>query len=1100
MTHKENRILSQLRSEKRFLRNRAWLGWGISAVVIMVMPLFILAIFDKIWPFKEHISFWLYLTAIVLSLIFVIRRFVVFRRQLPDEKDIALMIEKGCPDLMDSLICSVELLQRKPLKMTPLNHSLISKINTDLKGRDIHMFIKAMGITTSKLAALFLFAGALIFGILIFPLANKAFAYSKDLLMRESTGLIVAPGNIELAMGDDIKIEAEILRGSKDAAITISNKTDEITYSMYKDANGISNFEIFSVDGDFDYTISTSTIKSRTFHIRTYTKPAITKCRIDIIPPEYTRLPKSTIDELKDFSVPQGSQLTFFINTNLAVKAILEAVGEDKIEFKSREPTEYECELKVNSDLEFIINLQDEYGHVGSTNRPYNIECINDFPPSIQSISPEENAVRTEDSEVSFSVKAMDDYGLTSLKLFLSISGSELQQVMLFEDDTKNTPKEKLIADSLKLEGKVKNGDVIAYYYSATDNALPQANKSHSDIRFIEIRPNKPEPDDQKQCPGGKIKKLKVSDLIIEQKHLIRSTWDSNHIENQVDRKELVQEIARSASDLRIMSSRRLAELKGGPGKDMALSDKPLDNQPSRPSPVPDRSGPEGPVSVAKPDGGLVGELFRETVASIQRLQAEGEGDLGMIGVLFERAIKNMQRAEDFLKKDLAEESLTFQQQSLSNLVEIEIELEKNTMQSSSGEDGEDGSSNQKQEVSEQNEDKKGQQLEALLQNAAESLEKLVKRQRNLNEELSRNLEKKDEEFLKYLKKRQENIHQETDELRTQLQTNPEANSASRELTKALKNMEKLMTNLSQSQSVNALKYGQLAHQFLQRSHELIGDIHESMVSDELQKVSKALDDIGRGQKELLNETKKRADGGDKSTDNSKNLGQNQKEVRKKFDQFIQSLGKIARNMEETNPGAVQELSKALETAVNENISGKMKRSENAIRYKRYPRALDYQQQSNGSLETLSNYLQSAMKYKPAPSAEQLGQMLGKVMNNANRVQKSQEDGTSPGEKADLYMDINKDLTEITKRLNNEKMDDISVSMANLLLGKSGGAENIDEEVLNLLYQSAKVLESQLLQSAMKKKINLTRITGQHPPDEYKKLVNEYFKNLSTVN
>ena len=1102
MIDNSDQIVARLRGETQFLRRRAWCAWMMKSIATIVAPLFVLAIVDKVWPIREHQAFWLYLSVFTVSITLIIRWFIGFYRHLPDEKDVALIIEKECPTLMDSLICSVELLKKSTWNKSPFKNSLISMVGDNLKTLDIRSSIRTASVSATRLGGLFFLTVALFAGVLVLPLGSKTLAYMKDLLIGKSTGLVVTPGDVEVGQGDDVKIEVQILRGPQKATVTMITDNDETKYAMYKNANGVSTFEIFSVDDDFDYTISTPLIESRTFHVRTYTKPAIITSRIDIAPPQYTRLPKTTVDEIRDLSVPKGSHLTFFVNTNLPVQAILETNGDKKTHFQSRSASEYQCGLQINAHTGFMIQLEDEYGHTGSTDREYTIECIDDFPPVIQTLSPEENAVKKKDSEVSFSFKASDDYGITSFTLFLSVSGTGLQHVELYKQD-EETPKETLIAHSLKLAGEVEDGDVIAYYCAASDNAQPEPNIGYSDMRFIEIRPDKPDQEEKQQCAGGKIKRLKVSDLIIEQKHLIRSTWDSKQISDVNDQRNLIDEIAKSASDLRIMSSRRFAELKGeseGIEKDVGSTEKTIDQYQSELTLSSPGLQAEVSVSEVIADGGLVGELFREAVGRIQLAESAGrQASLGIIGVLFEEAIENMQRAEDILKKGLSEESLPFQQHSLSKLVAIEIELEKNTVQSSGGESGEEESSNQEQDVEEQNKRKKEKELAAFLEDTAKSLEKLIQRQQNINDELSRNRNKNDEDYHQFLTKRQNDIYEETDQIRKQLQSVSQTHSASQELGKAIRNMEKVTTDLAEGRMGNGFKHGQLARQFLQRGKALLNDLHETMVGNQLEKVSKMLEAIKRGQGKVSDKTRKLAENG-QSSGNSQGLLKSQKNIRQNFDQLLKELKKVAQDMEEANPAAVQELSKALGTAAKDNISGKMKRSENAIRYGRYPRALDYQRQSADSLNTLSDHLQSAMKHDQQLSAEQLSQMLGKVMDDASRVQQTQKSEASPDEKADLYEDINSDLMEITKQLNDKQMDTISMSMANLLAGNSAASENLDKEVLTLLYQTARILESQLMQSTMKKKINLTRLSGQQPPDEYKKLVNKYFKNLSTIN
>ena len=1079
------------------MRRRAWMAWVLTSVAVISLPMFTLAVFDKFWPLREGTSFLVSVVVILVSLVFVLRRFVKFRRQLPDEKRVALMLEKAFPELMDSLICSLELLQQQSVKLNPFNKSLLHATDMDLRKRDIRSVIRLTSVNMVKVTVLFLLAILLILGTFVLPLVTKTFAYTKDLLEGETTALIVTPGDIEIGEGDDLTIEAQILRGPENAMITLSNREGEITYDMYRTADGVSTFEVFSVDSDFSYTISTPIVKSRQYHVRTYQKPSIVACRVEVTPPEYTQLPRVTIDELKDFSVPQGSQVAFSIKTNLPVKGEFETTDERVLDFQNTGSQQYLCEFQVKSSTGFVINLEDDKGHLVSTNRRYNIESVADFPPLIQIISPEENAVRKEDGEVSFSFRITDDYGLKTVRLFLSISGTELRQHVLYQHNSdKDILKEKLIAHSLQLKDVVKNGDVIAYYCTVKDNALPKANVGRSDVRFIEIRPDKPDPDEQKPMAGGKIKKLKVSDLIVEQKHLIRTTWDLERLDPASGREELIQELAKAASDLRIVSSRRLAELKGitepSSSEDQEI-ERPLQSSPTSE----DRTS-----SSEAPDGGLIGELFRQAIKTNVQHKASAGESLGIIGVLFEQAILNMERAENILKKQLAPESLPFQQQSLSKLVALEIELEKNTPPSGEGEEGEEGSQSERQGVTEKNESKSKQEFMALLESMVANLEELIQKQTNLNDELSRNIDNTDDDYRRFLKKRQEDIHQGVEKLRSQLQKVVQAESASQELSKAGRSMEQTIMHLNNRQPGNAIKTGKLAHQFLQRGKELLEDLRENLAGDQLQNANAMLQDIKRRQKELANATKKRADGGaQQPPGTSQDLVNAQKRIRENFDEFLKNVNEIARDMESGgNPGVVKELSKALKMAAGDNISGKMKRSENAIRYNRHARALDFQQQSNASLSTLSDLLQNAMNQAPSPSNEQLASMLQKVMTDANRLRKDLENNTSAEVMKDLYSAINQNMMGITKRLNDARMDDLALSMADQVLGQSGTSENMGEEVLDILYRTAHLLESKLMESTLKKRINLTRITGQEPPDEYKKLVNEYFKNLSTVN
>ena len=1140
MKNPRDSLINKIRNEKKFLHRRFWFSWILTSLVTVIIPVFILAVFDKFWPVRENTAFYLLVLFFFPSLFFVLKKFFDFRKRLPDEKKIVLMIEDLCPELMDSLICSLELLWLKTDRMNSLNHRLVQATDKAIDEETIHSKIKQKAPKFRRFLLLGSMLAAVLFVLYLFPYVNKAYAHSLDLVSRETSGLIVSPGHIEIALGGDLEIQVQVLRGPSQAEITISSSEENITYEMYNQPDGQFVYKTFSVNAGFRYFISTPTLKSKIYEVTTYTKPIISECEIKIIPPEYTQIPTSILTKLEDFSVPQGSFLRFLIKTNLPVAAELVLEEMDRIPLGLHESLEYVGNLQVNSNLTFTIEMEDEYGHLESTERKYAIESIADFGPLLQPVTPEENASRDKEDETSFSFKVTDDYGIQSVKLFYSISGSELQEEEIYVGGEDHTAKEKLVAHTLKFSGKVKDGDVISYFGAASDYAIPEPNFGYSDVRFIEIRPEKPEPDDEKKGGGGEMKKLSVSDLIIEQKQLIRSTWTLDRLKAVTDREEMIRDLAILAADLHIESKRRLAKLKGisneVPKKEeeleqakpkvpnLPLIDSPdlnlqdsigkspinklktphslsqgLETNTSKPnSPQLDNNEGENIPNEA-PKNDLVSQLFKEALQNSEKKESHPEPSLGLVGKYFEEAIRNMSRSENFLKKKLPEESLPHQQRSLSKLISIEIELEKNSSAASSeGEEGE-GESKEKQEMEEKESKKKKQEAIALLKKITSALEMLVQRQDNLNYEISRIKTASDKEVRDHLEKKQDKIQDETKDLTRDLNQLREAASASKELGEAIRNMGKVTSKLTANQTVNARKHGELASQFLNRGKELLEELNENLMGDKLGKADKALQAIRKKQRDLIDKTGNLANGKNKGESPSEIMG-GQKANRNSFDRLMKDLENLANEMEDSSPAVSRELGKALNTAQKKNISGKMKRSENALKYGQFERAMDYQKVSEEALGQLSEIMQNAMDQRESLSSAELSQMLQSILKDANRLQKAQQKQNSASQNKELYKEINKNLADITERLKDKEMEKLSESLSSLVLAKAGSSKNLDQPLLELLYQSAGVLEKKLIQKTLKKKISLSRIGGQKPPDEYKKLVNEYFKNLSKLN
>ena len=84
----------------------------------------------------------------------------------------------------------------------------------------------------------------------------------------------------------------------------------------------------------------------------------------------------------------------------------------------------------------------------------------------------------------------------------------------------------------------------------------------------------------------------------------------------------------------------------------------------------------------------------------------------------------------------------------------------------------------------------------------------------------------------------------------------------------------------------------------------------------------------------------------------------------------------------------------------------------------------------------------------------------------------------------------------MAQQMNDQQMSELSMQMHGWNIGASDGGKPLNE-ALGLLIETAQLLEAKLFANAFRKQIELARVNGREPPDEYKKRVQEYFKRLS---
>ncbi len=1066
-------FLNRLSTERRFLWRRELCRLGSELLLIIIAPVFILSVADYFFPAREGTAFYLTAGAVVLAM--ALAFVVIVRRlsRLPQDKDVAMLLEKSLPDLMDSLICAVEVAERHPAKRTELSQALLSTVEGDLERRNLRAAISAYAISCKRLMATLLAVTFLAAVVGMFSFIHKASDHAQSRFLAATPGIIVTPGNTEVAHGDDLIVEALIQRGEQHAQIVMLAKNGQFTYAMYTSESGKHSFAFAGVDDDFRYYVQTPRLRSPTYQVKTYEKARLTDCIITITPPEYTNLPRQHLTELKSITVPQHSQVRLELSTNLPVTTSVLIDHQPALVFTSKNDSlHHQLDLTIDQSFSYVIELMDKSEHRIITPESYHIESIDDFAPIIQVVAPEEDARRQIDREITFSFKVNDDYGVQSLHLHYSINGGVWHALELFHATGEQLNKEHLGAHVLNVIGQVKDGDIIAYYGSATDAAQPTANQAVTEVRFIEMRPAKIDAPEIGGMGQAQVKTLQVNDLIVAQKRLIRSTWSTHFMAEHDSRKEHLTDLKQMARDLTMTSANRYQELFGADFTSAPIADEPFD---------------------------LVGTLLQNSVidATIEKKTVLPSGSEKNVQKFFRAAIENMQQAESLLQRDLPDESSPYQRQSLSHLVTLAIELEKNTPKGK-GSGGEGESEPRKDPVKEENQQKENAAKKNRMNEIAASMDKLIDRQERLNNDIARNSgESKSGETQKFLGAKQDQLRQDSEKLREKMMQEGETQSAATQMSEATRNMSQVSSHLEQGQMTNASKYGDLAHQFLQRAMKLVKDQQNRLANEALWKADKALDSLRERQHELRQKTTAQVEEKNPPYEGNE-LADQQQQIRDDFEQFLKNLGETANTSEASKPQIADELRAALAKAESANTSSTMKRAENAARYSLWNKASDYQAQAEQSLMQMAQHVQNAMRTATSMSPEQMTQMLQQVLRDIQKVQQAQEQQAAPEAMQQLYSAIQKDLQDITDLLNEPAMDQLAQEMTVTALSGRAGEAEVNEQVLTTLTKAARLLETKLTQSTVTEQLKMTRATGQEPPDEFKKLVQKYFTKIGS--
>ena len=1185
-----------LRSERQALTRRLLLTAFGQAVGVALFPLLLITVADRFMVLREPVAFGLALALGVTGVIFVLFRLASALRRIPTEQQVVLLLEKNCPQLMDSLACLQEELA-SPERRSALHEVLLARVSEMLNALDLRQEVMRDATPMGRVLAVYVLTAAMIIGVAVQPFAGKALAHGQSLADKDASGLLVLPGNAESAIGGDVAISAEILRGAREATVEIRSARGEHSYAMYEAEEAKLAYDVFAVDSDFSYRVSTPTLRSAWYAISTYERPGIRQVTVRVTPPAYTKLPAREQLSLDDLQAPEGSEIEVNFVFTLPVALELVPVEGDALTVGETLAATGRYAAVLEETMDYGIVMTDAAGHREQAGRRLRIEAVPDLPPAVHVVAPEDDAHVHVESEVTFALSGIDDYGITAMTIFYAINDDDFQpHPVYFAKDGETLEKSRTDSAVFELDGLVVEGDVISYYGVASDNAEPENQTGETDVRFLEIRPLEDESISTQMSggSGSKSEDLNISDLIVEQKHLIRATWGALRRIERPETKAELERVTRDAEQLATAAAKRWEELK----------------------------------------------------------ERAGEALGGPIPELFEEALTSMQNASVALESALPRESMKFQQDSLAKLIQIEIELLKNSMQAE-GQGGEGGEPPKEPPENAQAQESEGDEKSAQKQKERVAdlkaflnrLEMLIHKQENIISEISRNLRKPITPAARdHLANEQHANEQDCEVLRAELRQFEEAYPVASELQNASANMGEAKRRLRSGATGASHVLAKRGHHFLERAYERLSQLIDAYEADQFTKAQRQLDRLVKKQEELKRDTEtaakqkqdqKKAEAAKKSEPklarndekqpspgqsgkpqqpgeagkacatgkpgqtgapsqqaggpgaggqsggkdgqppldsapksgqpsadetaqasktgtSSAELKKRQEELRDELNKFMSQLSSMAGDYESTNPGLSNGISEAASNARKDKVDASMKRAENALRYKKEERAADFQEKALAGMAGLSKGLEKAAAAGGGASQEQLSEMLEEVLDDLTKAQdkqseaggeegqaggeegqaggeegqaggeegqagKSGKDGKGEGEKAkgeegtagqghgagagmssgdpnqgagSLRDRVTSSLATMGSKLSDPEMASIAKGVAQL---RADG----DPRLVAYLAQAAQILEEHLAAGAMQNRIELSRLPGSRPPDAYRKLVNQYFKQLS---
>jgi hypothetical protein len=374
------------------------------------------------------------------------------------------------------------------------------------------------------------------------------------------TQIRVEPGNLKVKEGESATILVTVEGRTGEQLTFVSRRTDDaealwqeekFPLTMAKDQDRVATAEIplDRVRHPLEYKLAAGSAATGTYKVEVLYPLKVVKIESAITPPAYTGQ-KEGVSEGGNITGLAGSQVKLSIELDrpaseawLVVTPV--ATRQQPQPEASQLPLVIEgnmlsTPLELNQDLTYEIVAKSADGMELPENK-YRVRVRQDEPPTVWIESPAEALEVHTLAELLMRVRVSDDYGLSRAGIMFEVNNEEeypllahdfaeaakeLQATGKLSPQTRATLERVLPLEHFELTQQ----DSIMYYAFAEDIRPGTAQRTESDLRFVDIRPFKRDyalldPQDDMNMPGNQGPQLKtLEELIARQRYALNRT------------------------------------------------------------------------------------------------------------------------------------------------------------------------------------------------------------------------------------------------------------------------------------------------------------------------------------------------------------------------------------------------------------------------------------------------------------------------------------------------------------------------------------------------------------------------------------------------
>ncbi|MDZ4687426.1 MAG: DUF4175 family protein [Planctomycetaceae bacterium] len=370
--------------------------------------------------------------------------------------------------------------------------------------------------------------------------AAKPQAVVDGIPIDDALPVTVEPGDVELERGSSLLVLARFrdeLPGRVMLHVTPSGqKAETVPFEKSLD-DPVFGARLPRVMTDLSYVVAYDAHETKAYKVTVYDLPTLIRSDLLVKQPEYTGKPEERLENAYDVTVVEGSRVTIDcrVNKPLASAALVRKNGERvALTADPKDAQRWTVALSPEKSERFTLELVDDRDRRNRDPDQFRIDVVRNKPPTLQLAFPGRDVRVSPLEELALEGRVSDDFGLDEYGVVLSVAGREPVTVPLGKDVRSDKPLTASLMQSLE-DWKLQPDDLASFHLYAVDRGPDgKPRKTSGDLYFAEVRPFE-ETFRQQDSAGGAAASSssqqqqqgnQFENMIQTQKQIVSATWN----------------------------------------------------------------------------------------------------------------------------------------------------------------------------------------------------------------------------------------------------------------------------------------------------------------------------------------------------------------------------------------------------------------------------------------------------------------------------------------------------------------------------------------------------------------------------------------------